>query len=193
MEAPDVGRLELAGFASAVRDLVVYVQNSQGTVRAENVGRAEIAGVEASARALLADLLSLEANYTFLHAVNRTDAPYLEGRQLPGRPEHELYARIELADRFGAFAARLFADVNYSGLTYLDQANLKDAGLGTALVGLGLGVERVPQRLELTLEARNLLDTITVEDRSGRVRPISDFEGYPLPGRALLATLRWRS
>jgi outer membrane receptor protein involved in Fe transport len=191
--ALDVGRLELAGFASAVRDLVVYVQNSQSTVRAENVGRAEIAGVEASARALIADLVSLEANYTFLSAFNRTDAPYLEGRRLPGRPAHELYARIELADRFGAFAARLSADVTYSGLTYLDQANLKDAGLGTAIVGLALGVERVPERLELTLEVKNLLDTITVEDSRGRPRPISDFEGYPLPGRTLLATVRWRT
>jgi vitamin B12 transporter len=189
----DVGRLELAGFASSVRDLITYVQNSQSTVRAENVGRAEIAGVEASGRALLADLVSLEANYTFLHAINRADAPYLEGRQLPGRPAHELYARIELADRFGEFAARLSADVIYSGLTYLDQANLKDAGLGTALVGLSLGVERVPERLELTLEVKNLLDTITVEDRRGRERPVSDFEGYPLPGRTLLATVRWRT
>ena len=189
----DLGRLELAGFASAVRDLVAYVQNSQNTVRPENVGRAEIAGVEASGRALIADLVSLEANYTFLHAVNRTDAPYLDGRRLPGRPAHELYAKIELSDRFGAFAARLAADVTYSGLTYLDQANLKDGGVGTAFVGLALGVERIPERLELTLEVRNLLDTITVEDRSGRSRPVSDFEGYPLPGRTLFVTVRWRN
>jgi outer membrane cobalamin receptor len=189
----DLGRLEVAGFASAVRDLVAYVQNSQNTVRPENVGRAEIAGVEASGRALIAELVSLEANYTYLRAVNRTDAPYLDGRQLPGRPTHELYAKVELADRFGAFAARLSTDVTYSGLTYLDQANLKDAGLGTALVGLALGVERVPERLELTLEVRNLLDTITGDDRSGDPRPVSDFEGYPLPGRTMLVTVRWRN
>jgi iron complex outermembrane receptor protein len=189
----DLGRLELAGFASAVRDLVAYVQNSQNTVRPENVGRARIAGIEASGRALFAELVSLEANYTFLSAVNLTDAPYYYGKRLPGRPAHELYAKVELADRFGAFAARLAADVTYSGLTYLDQANLKDAGLGTALVGLSLGVERLPERLELTLEVRNLLDTITVEGANGRSRPVSDFEGYPLPGRTMLVTVRWRS
>jgi iron complex outermembrane receptor protein len=189
----DVGRLEIAGFASAVRDLVVWVQNSQSTVRAENVGSAEIAGMEASGRVLLGDFVSIEANYTWLHAINRTDAPYLDGRRLPGRPVHELWARVELSDSFGAFAARISADVAYSGLTYLDQANLKDAGLGTALMGLAIGVTRIPERLELTLEARNLLDTISVEDRRGRQRPISDFEGYPLPGRTLIATLRWRN
>jgi iron complex outermembrane receptor protein len=191
--ALDLGRFELAGFASSVRDLIAYVQNSQSTVRAENVGRAELAGVEASGRARLADLVTIAANYTFLRAVNRTDAPYLDGRRLPGRPEHELYAKVELGDSFGDFAARVSAEVAYSGLAYLDQANLKDGGLGCAIVGLALGVERVPERLEITLEVRNLLDQISVEDRAGRTQPISDFDGYPLPGRTLLATVRWRS
>jgi iron complex outermembrane receptor protein len=191
--ALDVGRLEGAAFVSQVDHLIAYVQNSQNTVRPENVARAEIAGFELAGRAALAGHVSFEANYTFTSALNRSPAPYLEGKRLPGRPAHALYAKAELCDRIGGFAARLAADVDYSAVTYLDQANLEDAGVGRPLVGVALGLERVPLRLSLTLEIENLLDAKTVEDRAGRSRPISDFDGFPLPGRAFLATLRWRS
>jgi outer membrane cobalamin receptor len=190
--ALDALRLEAGAFASRVRDLVAYVQNSQNTVRPENVARAEISGAEASVRVSLAHLVTLAANYTYLHAVNRSPSPYLDGKRLPGRPEHALFASAAFARRFGALEWRAAADVDYAGATYLDQANLKDAGLGTALVGLEVGVEHAARRLSLTLELDNLFDTISVEGSDGRRRPLSDFDGFPLPGRTFLATVRWR-
>jgi vitamin B12 transporter len=190
--ALDVLRLEGSGFASDVRDLIAYVQNSQDTVRPENVALAEILGAEAAGRVSFAKTVTLSANYTYLHAVNRTPAPYLYGKMLPGRPAHALYAEAELERVFGALAWHAATDLEYSGVTYLDQANLRDAGLGAALLGIEVGVEHVRARVSLTLEIDNLLDTTTVVGSDGRTRPLSDFDGFPLPGRSFMATLRWR-
>jgi len=190
--ALDLLRIDGAVFASRVRDLIAYVQNSQNTVRPENVARAEIAGAEASTRLSVAEIATFTANYTYLYAVNRSAPPYLNGKRLPGRPAHAIFAELAFAHTFGALGWRAAADVEYAGATYLDQANMKDAGLGTALVGLEVGVEHPRSRLSLTLALDNLFDTITAVGSDGRTRPLSDFEGFPLPGRTFLATLRWR-
>jgi hypothetical protein len=32
-----------------------------------------------------------------------------------------------------------------------------------------------------------------VKDEEGRLRPVRDFEAFPLPGRTILATINWRT
>ncbi len=187
------GRFECAGFGSRVEDLIVYVQNSQNTVRPENVNKADILGVETSLGTGWADVVFFEANYTFLHAVNRSDRPFYYGKRLPGRPAHEAYGKIEIRHPWEKWAGALWFDVDYAGSNYLDQANMQEDTLARLFLGLGVRAERLPEKLSLTVEIRNLLDTITVKDEEGRLRPVRDFEAFPLPGRTILATINWRT
>ncbi len=188
-----MGRFECAGFGSRVEDLIVYVQNSQNTVRPENVSKAEILGVETSMGTGWADVVFFEANYTFLHGVNRSDRPFYYDKRLPGRPAHEAYGKIEIRHPWEKWAGSLWFDVNYAGSNYLDQANMQEDTLARLFLGLGARAEHLPAKLSLTVEVKNLLDTITVKDEEGRLRPVRDFEAFPLPGRTILATINWRT
>jgi iron complex outermembrane receptor protein len=185
-------RLDAAWFGSWADDLIAYVQNSQHTIRPENVDAARILGVETGLRLVVFDLVSLQGNYTYLNAVNLSDKPYHDGRRLPGRPEHEAYARLGLGRVFEEWGGALWVDADYAGNVYLDQANLKEDTVGRLLFGMGYRLERPRQGLTLTLEVKNLADTIHVEDARGARRPIRDYEAYPLPGRTFLATFHLR-
>lgn len=186
-------RLEGALFASRADDLITYVQNSQSSVRPENIAAADIAGVESSLRLELWRCLSLQANYTYLYAVNRSSVSYYRGKRLPGRPAHEAWARLEYHRRAPRHEWKLWLDIDYAGANYLDAANLKEDALARLLLGAGLSFQHRPSGLMLIVEVRNLLDTITLEDADGRLRPLRDFEAFPLPGLTALVTLRYRA
>src|SRR5205085_6100572 len=77
--------LEWAHFTSHARDLIVYVRNSQSSVRAQNIARAEIDGDELSAR-LAGRHLTWSAFGTLQSAIDRGSVPFWYGRTLPQRP-----------------------------------------------------------------------------------------------------------
>ena len=185
-------RLDVAWFGSWAEDLITYVQNSQNTIRPENVDAARILGVETGLHLLAADLVSLQGNYTYLDAINLSDKPYHDGKRLPGRPQHEAYARLELGRTAQRWGGAVWFDADWAGKVYLDQANLKEDAMGRMLLGLGYRIERPREGLTLTLEVENLLDTITLQDADGNDRPVRDYDGFPLPGRTVMATLHWK-
>ncbi|HOX47437.1 MAG TPA: TonB-dependent receptor [Myxococcota bacterium] len=185
-------RLELDVFGTWADELIALVQNSQASLRPENLDGADILGLEASLRLELWDHLDLAANYTYLFARSRSAAPYLDGKRLPGRPAHEAYLRLEGRVAEPRWGAALWAELDYAGLNALDAANLKEDALARLLVSAGLRLTRPREGLSLTLEVQNLLDTISLRDADGRLRPLRDFESFPLPGRSVLATLHVR-
>ncbi|MCP4675291.1 MAG: TonB-dependent receptor [Deltaproteobacteria bacterium] len=184
-------RFDAAWFGSWVSDLIAYVQNSQDTIKPENVDAARILGAETGLRFLLGDLFSLHANYTYLYGINLSDKPYHRGRRLPGRPEHEAYGKVQVAQTGERWGGGAWFDADYAGRNYLDQANLKEDALARLLFGVGFRIERPREGLTLTIEVRNLFNTITVRDEDGRLRPLRDYEAFPLPGRTIFATLHW--
>ncbi|HUU01196.1 MAG TPA: TonB-dependent receptor [Myxococcota bacterium] len=185
-------RAGAAWFGNWSDDLISYVQNSQSSVRPENVSAAEILGLECSLRASLWNALSLSANYTYMHAVNRSQVVYYRGKRLPGRPAHEIYGKIEFGRARSGQGLRLWADVDYAGNNYLDQANLKEDVLARLLFGAGLSLEDMRRGLVITVEVKNLTDSYVLTDADGGRRPLRDFEAFPLPGRTVMATVRWR-
>jgi len=134
-------------------------------------------------------IVSLQANYTWMDAINRSDKPYHDGRRLPGRPEHEAYGRVAAGRTYDLWGGALWLDADYTGNVYLDQANLKEDSVGRLLFGVGARLERPREGLTFTLEIDNLFDTIAVKDDGGLYRPVRDYEAYPLPGRTVLATV----
>jgi outer membrane cobalamin receptor len=184
-------RLETTFYVAQVEDLILLVQNSQETLRAQNVGRARLLGSETGGSLRPWSRLAAQMSYAFLWPKN-----LVEDRQLPGRARHEVYGRLD-AGPFGVGPVRvnLFSDVDATAGMYFDAANLRPAPLRAFL---GAGVKLRPRRwpeLTLTIEAKNLADvrTETVEIQPGdnhATVATQDYLGYPLPGRAFYATGR---
>ncbi|HWP64905.1 MAG TPA: TonB-dependent receptor [Candidatus Limnocylindria bacterium] len=184
--------LEVVYFNNPIDDVIVFVQNSQQLVVPENVSSALLTGEEVSARGRIAERLALSVNYTHQDATDESDVSFLRGNRLPGRPQHELYARAELAwsparplPGLGAvapLAPRLYFDANLIGDDYLNRANTERVDSRTLLgTGVSFGLPgRRWQRLRFTFEVRNLTDDQT-----------QDVLGFPLPGRIFSGTLSW--
>lgn len=186
-------RLDASFFSSFVDNLIAYVQNSQNTVRPENVDKARILGSEFAFFLTFNNLFSVNGNYTFLNALNRSNAPYLKGNQLPGRPAHEAYLRVEVTAPIGKLFTTVWIDSDYAGSNFLDQANFRDEVVARLLFGAGVKLSHPQRRLTLTLEVKNILDRIAVKNEEGARQPLQDFEGFPLPGRSVFLTLNWRA
>jgi iron complex outermembrane receptor protein len=185
-------RLDAAWFGSWASDLIVYVQNSQSTIRPENVDAARILGAEAGIALRLVELVGFTGNYTYLNAINRSDRPYHNGKFLPGRPAHEAYVKLEVGQQGVEWGTAIWLDADFAGQSYLDQANLKKDSLARMLFGIGLRLERPPDGLTLTFQVKNMFDRYVLKDAAGNQHPLRDFEGFPLPGRTILVTLHWK-
>jgi outer membrane receptor protein involved in Fe transport len=110
-----------------------------------------------------------------------------------------VYGRLDGGGR----RLRLFYELDYQALLYQDPANLQPRPART-LHALGLQVgphdfARGRVRVQLAVEIRNLLDTRLVlftlplsPERGPVPAPLTDYYDYPLPGRALYATLSAR-
>ena len=191
------GSLSAAYFWRDTRDAIVYVQNAQRTQVPINLGRARVSGVEGSAELLLADLLDLRANVTWMDSVNLDEREAYTDNQLPRLPRWEVWfeAAVHWRGR-----VRLSYDLSHTAGNYWDATNWYLAAPRT-LHGLALRVQPGPGWPYLEVDLRNLLDTtveavprdpLNPDDGALVVQALTDFSGYPLPGRTLLITVGWR-
>jgi iron complex outermembrane receptor protein len=185
--------LEVVGFATSAEDLISFVPLGRGTLIAKNVERAALAGLEVSAAAA-GPRLRTSVSYTLLHTENLSDDPLMHGQHLPGRPTHDL--ACDVAYRVGRIRLRYGLDavagttVDTSGTVVLPARVLHGAGASFDLPEFGAGFFRAG----LTVENLFDLRTLHVQSSLGAASvpvPLSDFFGFPLPGRAVFATLRY--
>ncbi len=167
---------EFAHFVSHARDLILYVRNSQSSVKAQNVSAARIEGDELTLTLDTPWTLAASAHATREDARDTGPVPSWSGKRLPQRPGLEAGARIEW--RPAPF--RLAADVHYLGDDYLDRFN-RYRETSRTLVGASLRWSPPSSPFELTLEGKNL----------GDVRA-ADVGGFPLPGRSLWIAAGYR-
>ncbi len=184
--------LEVAGFATWSQDLIAFWQNSQHTVKAQNIDSARVLGAEINTSVIMGNYIKIWSNYTFMDTRNLSDTPFYNMRRLPGRPAHELYAKVEIFRDTPGWSASVWTDVSYSSGNFLDPSNLKDAGART-LVGAGMKIASPRHGLSLTVQVKNIMDTTTVINQEGYKQALEDYEGFPLPGRTVLVTLCWKS
>ncbi|HTM22839.1 MAG TPA: TonB-dependent receptor, partial [Kofleriaceae bacterium] len=189
---------EVAGFAARPRDTIVYVPTAGLAAAPLNLGGARILGVEAAASARLGAVATLTANYTLLDTRQRSSTPSYDGRRLPQRPRHQLYARVDAARRVGHRLLVVWTDASLIAGNYLDPGNVSPVP-ARRLLGAGIKVEPIPDLL-LGIEVANLtderiesigLDPPPRPDLTEVPRAISDFFGYPLPGRAIYVRAEW--
>ena len=164
--------LEYAYFGSGADNLILFVQNSQNSARAENVGSARIRGHEVSWSLTGLHHLRLFGNYTFQEAID-TSTTFSRGKTLSGRPRHEVHQGVELFAPFG----KVVYELDYLAKNFLD--NVEIFAVESRLLH-NLTVTALPfgKSLKLTLELKNLTDN-----------RIADTRGFPLPGRALFGTI----
>jgi iron complex outermembrane receptor protein len=175
--APSLGSLAITAgwtvFDSRYDDLILYVRNSQSSVRAQNISRARIRGNEGTLRIATAGGFSAALAFTTQDAVDEGPVVYWHGKRLPQRPAQEGSLRLDWSHRAWGAGASL----DWLGDDYLDRYNRYRVD-ARRLLGATLRAPFVRPSVALTLEAKNLTD-----DRA------SDIAGFPLPGRSFYVAL----
>lgn len=169
------GFFEAVLFRAERENLVVFLQNSQRTVKAQNLESALVHGVELSARHVWESGLELAAGYTLGNARNTGPSPTYHGKRLPYEPEHDLFVKTALDLGW----VELRHEYHYQSGAYRDRANLpENMSPPSSVHDVGAVIDVVPGLVSLNLEVRNVTD-----------EQIVDVEGYPLPGRTFFVTL----
>jgi outer membrane receptor protein involved in Fe transport len=188
------GSVDLAHFWSAVEDQIVFVQNGQHSSVPINLGRSWTQGLEA---ALVLDALGWvdsQSNLTWTLSRNLTPRQDVADKQLPRVPTWEVHqgTSVHWDDRL-----RLGHSWSYTSGTYLDETNwflAPPRSIHGAFLRLGVG------GLSVELSVLNLLDRRTAlvdrnplsdQDDTLVTQALTDFFGYPLPGRSYLLTVAW--
>lgn len=170
-EGQVAGRRVQAGvthFHAQYRDLILYVRNSQSSVRAQNVSSARIEGDEWSAALGLPFGFSFTGSFTAQRAVDTGPVVYWNSKRLPQRPARDGYARLD----WTRGDLRASADLHWIDDNPLDRYNRYFVA-ARRLFGVRLAVPAPHSALSIVAEGKNLTD-----DRA------SDVAGFPLPGRS---------
>ena len=177
------GELELGGFRRDVRDMILFVPNSQFTLRPENIDAAKIRGAELGGRITAFDRVKLHGNYTYQRAINDSDVESLRGNYLPLRPLHELHSGLSLFNDTweGGFEAiyvgAVFRDRTNQLPGYVEPRWIYNFHLRWSVYGK----EREDREWLIALEIKNIQN-----------RRITDTVGYPLPGRQAYLSMSYR-
>jgi len=163
-------------FSKIIEDMILFIPNSQFTLRAENLDSARIDGVESSIEVSWKSWKWV-ANYTYQRAINTSASPALKGKFLPLRPMHELFTSITYQkDRW-----TVGAEYIYIGAVFRDRTNEYVNFLGArdiygAFLSYVLWREDQNQEFRFNFEIKNIGD-----------KQFADFVGFPLPGRMWFA------
>jgi iron complex outermembrane receptor protein len=164
--------LEVAYFRNWVDNLIIFVPISATTIAPVNTFKVNIQGVEVGLTAKPIKYVRTRVSYTFL------DAHYASNNnQLPGRPKHEFYARLDLSHDWGKkFGGTIFGKFNYRGAVPINAAN---SVFLAARSQLDLGINlRFAKHYYLIFEVKDVTNVQTYDAR-----------GFPLPRRSFFATL----
>lgn len=183
--------LGVTGFGSLPKNLIVFMQNSQNSVKAMNVAQSEVMGVESS-MSIAHPWGRAEIHYSFIHARDAGEVLGMAGNTPPGIPQHQLDVSLVSGPRL----LQVGWDVNLKSLRYLDQANLRPI---PSTANQALWIQSHVDALQMTFKARldNLTnqrkDNISLPGRDSKaVVKTSDMIGYPVPGRTFFMSVSWK-
>ena len=181
--------VEYGYFDNHVDDLIVLLPVGVSSFKPFNIPSARLRGNEFSLRASFWQRLGVAANVT-QQSTDITGGVH-DGNQVPGLPALESSVRLDLwwtrdrplpVGRLGPalWPGRAFFETTIVADNFLDSANTEVVP-SRALFNIGFTVAPPPLRgLALGIEVRNLTNNLT--------RDLLDF---PLPGRAVFATVSW--
>lgn len=174
----------LVYFQKQITDMILFIPNSQFTLRPENIDSASIKGIEFTQNLTINDRWKLESNYTYQKAINTSDTSYLKGKYLPLRPVNEWHGSI--SRRFNK--AEIGFESNFIGAVFKDRANEYQNYQPARWIYntfftyyFKRQTEDDSRELFITFEIKNITD-----------KRAEDIVGYPLPGRIWYGTLSGR-
>lgn len=193
--ADTVWRIEAVGFATWARDALGWIQNTQRTLIAVNFGQTRTAGVEAGAHLAWRDRVGVDVSLGWMDAVQTGDDVTRRGRPVPFVPAWRAWSRAWVAPGWGV---RLGVDVDHTAAAFVDPQGVTTQPPRTLLGGFAAWTAPGGVWI-LSIDLRNLLDARTAPvdrdplgpDDTRVPAPLTDFVGYPLPGRTWLVGVRF--
>lgn len=187
---------EIVGYGVWATDAIGWLQNTQRTLVAVNFGSTRTLGGELAVGTSWRDHLGLRVSASLLNAVQTTDDPTRSGRPVPFVASRRLWSRVWGAPGLGF---ELGMDVDHTGAVPVDPQGVTVQPERT-LLGAWVGWTDPQGRWTLSVDLRNLLDARTGPvdrdplgaDDTVVAAPITDFVGYPLPGRTVVVAVRFR-
>ncbi len=188
---------EAVAFASVADDPIVFVNRNGLVAQAINIEGASTLGSEIVGSLRILKTVTMTGNYSLLASRNRANGT-ANGKQLPGRPRHRLYARADAAIDPWGHAVVLWGDALRQSGNYVDELNLYELP-PRALFGLGVKTS-VLENVLVGVEVKNAsnvrqqsveLDPPPSQEFRWTPRALSDLHGYPLPGRSLYFNVQW--
>lgn len=187
-------RYQAAGFRQWRENAIEYFSTPLGVAIPNNVLGARITGIEAMV-SVDSPHVGGNLSLTHLRTKNLSTNAQIDGNALPWRSPWSVDGTLYVAFHGVRMAWQSGWDDRY----YADARNRRSYP-SRWLNDLSLRVRaRAYDALEFTVEMRNVGNLRTAETtirnggRDVRVdRPIADYRGYPLPGRAVYGTVTWR-
>lgn len=188
---------QVAGFWSRSSDLIQFVQSGP-VIRPINLEGATTRGLEVALEAHgWGELIHVQGEYALVDSRNRTKDSALFDAPLPGRPRHEGSVQADLGYAFGQGWSRLEPRVGYA-MDAVSETSLDPSDRYRLPARVLHSVTFVLHWLDgvhMGVELRNAADlrTADVLPAAGPPEPIpvpiSDYIGYPLPGRSFFVRL----
>lgn len=165
--------LGIAYFRNDADDLIARVYDSRGIGKSVNISGALIQGLESTATLDIHEYLRVIVNATWQDTENQSGIKAFDGKNLPGRFEKSYVARLE--SRYKNI--KVYAEYLREEDVYYDTANLRKAEDKDEI---NAGISYIWKNWMFSLDGKNLNDDL-----------YEDFNGYPLPGRAVYTTVKY--
>ena len=189
--------LDVGAARTRIHNLITFEPNSQQTQHAVNVGEAYVRSLEGGLVVCVGTVLDSTTSVTSTLSRNLDPDPVYANNFLPGVAPWEVSqtTRLTVAGRFSVSHAW-----SYTGATYADAANVQLQALRN-LRSVAASVQPGPRFVALRAEVLNLFDVrgqamdrnpYSTEDDTLVVKPLTDFGGYPLPGRTVMVAVTWQ-
>ncbi|MCI0668892.1 MAG: TonB-dependent receptor [Myxococcaceae bacterium] len=170
----DVSQVSATAFYALYENLIAYEYYAPLLPRPYNFPAADVRGVELGARLTPGEWLAASASWTLLFSRNLRDDPRFYLKELPYRPRHRGQVRVEAGP--SVLRGRVQVEAQSAQFTNRVQSRVLPA---RALVHAGVSSALPLQpRVGVSVEVRNALDA-----------QAEDFNGFPLPGRAVFLTV----
>ncbi len=192
-----LARTRLTVFNRIVEDMILFVPNSQFTLRPENIDAARIQGLEAMVSLRVKRRWKIALNYTYQRAVNESDVDFLEGNYLPLRPRHELNTGASMRTgplRFGfeaIFVGAVFRDRSNEPTGYVPARWLYNLHARWTVLKAAIAQTRNLKKNPLKIGERRELQ-LGVQVKNLQNRRVTDTTGFPLPGRRVFFTAEYK-
>ncbi|MBN1297388.1 TonB-dependent receptor [bacterium] len=167
------GHLEAAVFQIDSDDLIQYVLVSGFRYKPFNIGKARSRGFEIDGSYRVGAGFVLSGSYTWDEAMDESGEPNVDGKQIPGRPEHDVFARVA----YEYDPVTVWSEWHYLSGNFVTRANTKELDdRNTGNLGISWNIN---QSITCGVEVKNILDDDVV-----------DIRGFPLPPRSVMATVQ---